>query len=164
MQVFEAIKTRRSTRSFKKDDVTPQQLEKILEAGRWAPSGLNNQPWKFKTLSENEKKIVSGFTKYRKILEQAPAAIAVFMDTKLSYNRDKDVLSIGACIQNMLLETHEQGLGGLWMGEILNQKEKVREALHLPETLELMAVIAVGHPSEEKPETVRKNLSELMLY
>jgi nitroreductase len=94
----------------------------------------------------------------------APLLIAVFLDTEVSYNRDKDIMAIGAFIQNILLAVHARGLGAVWLGEILNRKEMVREALEVPETQELMAVIAVGRPGEEAAEKPRKPLTELVLH
>jgi len=51
MGILRLIKGRRSVRKFKKKTVSKQIVEKILEAGRWAPSGLNNQPWRFMVLA-----------------------------------------------------------------------------------------------------------------
>jgi nitroreductase len=60
----------------------------------------------------------------------------------------KDVQAVGACIQNMLLTIRSIGLGGVWLGEILKNKQKVEELLGAGEDLELMAVVALGHPHE----------------
>jgi nitroreductase len=79
------------------------------------------------------------------------------------YNDVKDYQSMGACLQNMLLAAHALGLGAVWLGEILNNAVKVRELLELPETLELMAVIAVGHPARTDQKSNRKDVSEVLL-
>ncbi|MEW6086712.1 MAG: nitroreductase family protein [bacterium] len=91
------IKTRRSVRRYKKVMPENVDIKKILEAGRWAPSGLNNQPWRFLVIKDKGViHAVSGFTKYSKIIKSAPVLILVFMDHKASYNRDKDLMAIGA--------------------------------------------------------------------
>jgi nitroreductase len=161
MDVSQAIAQRRSIRGYTGEDVSEADIEAILDSGRWAPSGLNNQPWRFRVLRGADKDSICGFTKYSRIIEEAPACIAVFMDEKDCYSRDKDLQAVGACIQNMLLRIHELGLGGVWLGEILNQKEKVAEALGVD--CELMAVIALGHPSEAVREPDRKGLKELII-
>ncbi len=53
METIEAIKTRRSVREFTDDDVDDTALEEIIDAGRWAPSGLNNQAWRFIAVRDN---------------------------------------------------------------------------------------------------------------
>jgi nitroreductase len=62
----------------------------------------------------------------------------------------------------MWLATHTLGLGGVWIGEILKNKERVAEILETPESHELMAVFAVGHPKHQQQESQRKELSELI--
>jgi nitroreductase len=79
------------------------------------------------------------------------------------YSATKDHQSVGACIQNMLLALHAQGLGGVWLGEILNQEEQVLQELDLSSgPYELMAVVALGYPAQEGASQ-RKPLSELLL-
>jgi len=143
MEILDTIRSRRSIRQYSEEFPKDEEIEKILEAGRWAPSGLNNQPWRFLRIVDKSKKDgLAAFTKYGKIIKGAPVALVVCMDVADSYNRDKDLMAIGACIQNMLLEAHSLGLGACWLGEILNKKEEVSEYLKLDEDLEVMAVIA----------------------
>jgi nitroreductase len=161
--VLKAIRERRSVRKFTTEQVSEEALGEILEAGRWSPSGLNNQPWRFVVIVDPEmRSTISEKTKYRKVLEQAPLQIAVFLDVEVSYNREKDLQGVGACLQNMQLAAHSLGLGAVWMGEILNRREEVEQALQVPERFELMAVLAVGHPDGTPAQSSRKPLSELI--
>jgi nitroreductase len=79
------------------------------------------------------------------------------------YHEVKDHQAIGACLQNMLLAAHAMGLGAVWLGEILKSAEPVRELLDLPESLALMAVIAVGHPGRTDQRSERKGVGELIV-
>ena len=161
--VLEAIFGRRSIRQYKDDPVDQHDVQTILEAGRWAPSGLNNQPWRFAVVRDPEiKDEVANHTRYREIIRNASVIIAVFIDNDASYDRTKDCQGIGACLQNMWLATHALGLGGVWLGEILKNKERVREILEAPETYELMAVLAIGHPKHRQQKSDRKSLSDLV--
>jgi nitroreductase len=163
--MLDIIKTRRSIRRFKPEPISDELLEKILEAGRWAPSGLNNQAWRFAVVTDKETiKKISGLTHYTKIVLAAQALIPVFLDTARSYHREKDIQSIGACLQNMLLEIHALGLGAVWLGEIIRSNEQIKQILGLPQELELMAVIAMGYPDEKPRATKRKELKELIVY
>lgn len=164
MDILNEIRQRRSTREYKKDIPTDGKIEKILEAARWAPSGLNNQPWRFLVIKDRTKKDgLAQFTKYGNIIKDAPVAIVVCIDIADSYNREKDLMAIGACIQNMLLAAHNLGLGTCWLGEILNKKQAVAKYLNLEADLELMAVVALGFPDEDVTEGCRKSLKGLII-
>ena len=131
--MLEEIKSRRSIRKFTSAEVDEQTIDTIIEMGTWAPSGLNNQPWKFVVVREKETlNKLSRHTVYSHIIKNAPACIAVFLDNKTSYHREKDIQAIGACLQNMLLAIHHLGLGGVWLGEILKNREQVEKLLEVP--------------------------------
>jgi nitroreductase len=159
--VVEAIKTRRSIRQFTKEAVSDEALDQILESGLWAPSGKNNQPWKLAVIQDPIlKESLAALTHSRSIIQEAPVCFAVFLDHSRVYDRTKDVQAVGACIQNMLLTIHSLGLGGVWLGEILKNKEKVGELLGVGEDLELMAVVAFGHPIKEPGKGERDPLAK----
>lgn len=159
--VIEAIKARRSIRQFTKESITEEVVNQILESGLCAPSGKNNQPWKFAVVRDMAlKDSLAGLTQSRSIIEGAPVCIAVFLDQSRVYDRTKDVQAIGACIQNMLLTIHSMGLGGVWLGEILKNKEKVGKLLGASEDLELMAVVAFGHSSKRSGRGERDPFEE----
>jgi nitroreductase len=162
-KVIDTILKRRSVREFTDKPVSKEDINTILNAGHWAPSGLNNQPWRFIVIQDRETiNKLSECTHYSGIVAGAPLLIAVFLDTENSYNRTKDVQAIGAAIQNMLLATCDLGLGGVWLGEILNQNEKVNSILDCPSKLELMAVLAIGDPVPKERTSTRKPLSEIV--
>ena len=164
MDVFTGIYTRRSVRDFTNVPVENEKVQEILTAGSWAPSGLNNQPWRFVVVRSSEKRgELARLTKYSRVLEQVPLAIAVFTDRSAMYSDTKDYQAIGACLQNMLLAAHALGLGTVWLGEILKNAAAVRMSLDLPEELELMAVLAVGYPARTDQTSKRKELRELLL-
>ena len=122
MDTIEAIKSRRSVRAFTDENVSDEVITQILEAGRWAPSGLNNKAWRFIIVRNPGTKIeLLKLTNYGPTIKIAPVLIVVFLDKDHMYNYVKDVQSIGACIQNMLLAIHSMGLGGVWLGEILKK-------------------------------------------
>jgi nitroreductase len=159
--VIEAIKTRRSIRQFRKEPVSDDLLNQILESGLWAPSGKNNQPWKFAVIRDSAlKESLASLTHYGSTIKNAPVCIAVFLDHSRVYDRTKDVQAVGASIQNMLLTTHSMGLGGVWLGEILKNREKVEELLGVSKDLELMAVVALGHPAGKVSRSERDSLEE----
>jgi nitroreductase len=165
VDILDVIMTRRSIRKFEKKDVSEELVERVLEAGRWAPSGLNNQPWRFAIIRDNAiKDRISGLTHYSRIVRDADVLIAVFMDSASGYHRVKDSQAIGACIQNMLLEAHGLGLGAVWLGEIIRSDARIREVLGVGNDVELMAVIALGYPAEKPRAPRRKALQDLIVF
>lgn len=162
MEILKTIRARRSIRKYKKRKVEQKKITAILEAGRWAPSGLNNQPWRFVVVQDNNViHELAECTEYSKIVLDAPLLIGVFLDQKASYNRSKDLQAIGACLQNMLLACHALKLGACWLGEILNQREKVEKICGVPNYFELMAVLSIGYP-DKKGTSSRKDLQKLI--
>ena len=163
--IIDIIKSRRSVRKFTKDPVPEDLIEKILEAGRWAPSGLNNQPWRFAVITAADlKQEISKLTNYAKVVLAAQVLIAVFLDTETSYHREKDIQGIGACLENMLLEAHSLGLGAVWLGEIIKSSEQIKSLLGVGKKLDLMAVVAMGHPDEKPRQIQRKDLKDLIIF
>lgn len=164
MDMLDGIYTRRSVRHYTSQPVERELLLEVVKAGMWAPSGLNNQPWRFVIVTSGELRAkLAQQTKYDFIIEKAPASIAVFLDKSAMYHEVKDHLAIGACIENMLLAAHALGLGAVWLGEILRNADAVRRLLGISETMELMAVVALGHPAEQKRSSSRKNIREVLL-
>ncbi|MFY1112267.1 MAG: nitroreductase family protein [Methanosarcinaceae archaeon] len=162
-KVIDTILKRRSVREFTESPVSTEDINSILNAGRWAPSGLNNQPWRFIVIREKDTIVqVSECTHYTKVVAGAPLLIAVYLDTENSYSHTKDVQAVGAAIQNMLLAVCELGLGAVWLGEILKQSEKVNSVLECPASFELMAVLAIGKPVPKERTSPRKELKELV--
>lgn len=163
--VLAAIRQRRSIRRYTDGPLGDDELRAVLEAGRWAPSGLNNQPWRFLVLRAGDARAeaLAGLTKYGHVVRRARALVCLFLARDVMYNEMKDHQAAGACLQNMLLAAHSLGLGAVWLGEIVNQGPAVATALGLdPAALELQAVVALGRP-DQKGSGERRPLEELLL-
>jgi nitroreductase len=164
MDLLEGIYSRRSLRKYTARPVERDLLLEIIRAGTWAPSGLNNQPWRFVIVTDEEMRVkLASLTKYSRIITEAPACIVVFVDREAMYHEVKDHQAMGACIQNMLLAAHALDLGAVWLGEILKNGPAVSMLLDLPVSLDLMAVVAIGHPSEGGKVSRRRGVDELLL-
>lgn len=167
--MIDKIKSRYSCRNFSEEEneVSDDDLEQILQCGRWAPSGLNNQPWRFMIIKDDKtiQNQLADCTKSDQIIRQAAINVIVLLDLDDIYSRIKDIQSIGACIENMLIAAHDLGYGTCWLGEILNQSGDVLDILGLnAEKYELMAVISIGVPKLDPPtDRERKPLADLIL-
>ena len=162
--VLEALYRRRSIREFTDREIPSEQLHEIVKAGIWAPSGLNNQPWRFVIVQNPEiKEQVAQQTHYGHIVRGANALIAVYLSKDDMYDTVKDTQAAGACIQNILLATEALELGAVWLGQILKNKLEVNRILGLADNFDLMAVVALGHPSHRNQKSKRKDIADLLL-
>jgi nitroreductase len=162
--IFQAIKKRRSIREFSDQAVSLDDLKLIAEAGTWAPSGKNNQPWRFVLITDDDiRKEIGKLTLYSHILSSCRALIAVYIDSEAMYDPVKDYMSVGAAIQNMLLTTESMGLGAVWLGQILKNKKQVSAVLEVDKRYNLMAVLAIGYPVHRNQKSHRKDLSDFIL-
>ena len=162
--VLDAIYRRRSIREFTDKEVTREKLYEIVKAAIWAPSGLNNQPWRFAIIKDPQiKEQLAEQTHYSHIVENANALVAVYLSKEEMYDTVKDIQSAGACIQNILLAVEALDLGAVWLGQILKNKVEVNRILGIAESFDLMAVVALGYPSHRKQKSRRKDISEFLI-
>lgn len=168
MDFSELIKIRYSCRKFAKRAVEREKIEKILEAGRIAPTAVNFQPQRILVLTDTEQlKKVGECTKYS---FDAPLNFLVCYDKNVSWKRGdgKDFGDIDASIAatHMMLQAAELGIGSTWVGAF--NPIKARELFKIPENYEIMGFFPMGYPAEDaKPapqHEKRADLSELVFY
>jgi len=148
MDVLQFIKSRRSIRKFNNLSVKNDSIESILEAGRWAPSAGNCQPWRFIVVTDSKK--IKKFDPFfhQPWIEKAPVVITVLAAPEDSYKRYGPASSYyiqdcAAATQNMLLMAHGLGLGAVWVGAF--SKERVRKQLKIEPEYDVFALICLGH-------------------
>ena len=163
MDVLEAIKERRSVRKYEPRAVPEEKLTQVLEAGRWAPSAGNSQPWKFIVVrDEKVKSELARVAVWGSFLAQAPVAIAVVIDPQASNHPVEDG---AAATQNMLLAAHALGLGTCWIGSYgSGYEESAKEVLGIPGDKRLLSLISLGYPAESPTRKTRLELGELVCH
>lgn len=149
------IYKRRSIRKFQDRSVEREKILKVLEAGMNAPSAMNQQPWQFVVIDDqNIIEKVLEVHPFARPAKEAPVSILVCGDLEKELAEGYWPIDCAAAVQNMLLEVTDIGLGGCWLG-IYPKPERVaclKEALSVPETIVPFALIAVGYPAEDKEE------------
>ena len=161
-----AVFKRRSVRKYTDQPVTDAQIESIIRAGMAAPSAGNQQPWHFIVIRDRSVlKEIGNINPYAKLLENAPAAILVCGDTRLERYEGFWVQDCSAATENMLIETAERGLGGVWLGfyPVKERIEGIRKLFNLPKEVFPLSIVAVGHPAE-KPEAADRFRKERIHY
>ena len=158
MKCVDAIMSRRSIRRYTTDAVSDADIETVLHAAMAAPSAFNQQPWRFVVVRDAETRMrLSETSQYSGMLAEAPVGIVVCADTAAVRVEGYWVLDCAAATENALLAVHALGLGGVWLG-VHGYPERVanvRAACGLPDHIEPVAMIALGHPEERKPPANR---------
>jgi nitroreductase len=166
MDVFEAIKGRRSVRKYKTEPVDKELVKKLLDAARWAPSGGNIQPWLFIVIDDSKvlnviRKISPGY------FGEAPLAILVCSNREKAYKiggtLGRDYLSIADCamaVQNMLLAAYALGLGTCVVKSFSHAA--IKEVLAIPEGIEPELLVIIGHPNQVPKPPPKVPMSEIV--
>ena len=161
MDVFDAIMGRRSIRQFTDDPIGKEQLKRLLEAARWAPSGGNQQNWRFVVVtSPSQKELIRKFAPG--IFAMPAAFIVICADKEPDANPWKEALYVADCsiaAQNIMLAAYEMGIGTCVA--LSYAKVAIAEILDLPENVEPMLVVTLGHPAEDPEPPPRLELNEM---
>jgi nitroreductase len=165
-EVLEAIKNRRTIRKFKPDPIDEEKLEKVLEAGRWAPSFSNLQPWRF--IVTKDQKVKDGLDRAAKEsvlpmgISEAPVVILVCVDRRIDPLHG--IETGAAATQNITLAAHSLGLGTGWIGIWDTEAETaVRKIFQLPGTMRVVSLVPLGNP-DESPTGSRRPLEEFIEF
>lgn len=155
LDLFEAIKNRRSVRAFRSNSISEDILRKLLEAACWAPSAGNLQSWEFIVVKDlRVKKELCKAALGQCFIQEAPVNIVVCANVERSssrYGSRGELFSIcdsSAATQNLLLTVHALGLGACWIGAF--HDADVSKVLNLPEEIRPIAIVPIGYP-DEKP-------------
>lgn len=156
MDLFEAIKNRRSVRRYKPGLIPKKELEMIVDAGRLAATGSNRQPWDFIVVTDKER--IKDLSISESWMDKAAAVIVVAMDQASRWWVEDG----SAATQNMLLAITSLGYGGCWVeGDALPHEEKIKSWLNIPVGKRILAVIPVGIV-DEAPNPKKKELSQVI--
>jgi len=179
MELDECIAKRRSVRSYKDRPVPREIINKLLNAGIWAPSGMNLQPWHFTVIEDREvinklsrrttefvkkmplpEDILAGFNSGRDVVFYGAPLLILISAQKREDWRTVYLLDCGLAAENMFLTAYQEGLGSCFIGfaSFLNQDPKLLSEVGIPEGHELVAPLIFGYPAETpepKPREVK---------
>lgn len=162
MDILNLLKSRRSVRIYQDKPVPHDLLLQILEAGRWAPTGANLQPWHFIVVTDPETrkeigKVARFFFIKSSHVEKAPVVLVLGFDTqKGKYGRYDATLAGG----NMMTMATSLGLGTCWIGAF--EEPRVKEILEIPKNIDVIALITLGYPGEKSEAPPRVELEKIV--
>ena len=166
MEFPDVIKKRYSVRAYKGDPVEKKKLEKVLEAGRLAPTAVNYQPFKLVVIKtagrDDELKRIYPAEWFRK----APYVIGVCTIRSEAWTRrdGKSYVDVDGAIvmDHIILAATSLGLGTCWIGAF--NPDAAREVLALPDDVEPLVFTPLGYAADEPRVKMRKSLDELVKY
>lgn len=160
MQLFEALKTRRSIRAYENVPVPKEKLAQVLEAARIAPSAANKQMWKFVVVEDQDiKEKLVPLCRNQPFVGQAGVVIACCCPDKNWKWADVDV---SIAVDHMTLAAHALGLGTCWIGAF--DPTGVADLLAVPEEAKIVVLLTLGMPAKETAVRPRKDLEEIVSY
>lgn len=175
-RMLELIGERQSDRKYSDRAVENEKIERILEAGRIAPSACNAQPWKFITVTEPEliKKIAEAASAkiigMNTFVGQAPVQIVVVREkpnfsSKIGgtvKNKDYSLIDIGIASENICLQARAEGLGSCMIGWF--DENELRKILAIPQSKRVELIITIGYSLSDRREKRRKPKEEVVSY
>lgn len=183
MDVFQAIKERRSIRKYKPDPVSDEDLDAVLEAARWAPSWGNSQCWKFVVVRDAERrnKLADTLLSMRSgrdnpaslAMRNAPIVIVACgelgrsgfkrVEEERVFATDKGdwfMYDVALAMQNLTLAAHALGLGTVHIGAF--DAGAAARVIDVPEGTVVVSLTPLGHPDEEPEARPRKEPEEII--
>ena len=165
MELMEAIRGRRSTRSFLDLPVEEEKLEKVLEAGRLAPSARNMQDWRFVVVREEAtRQRLAEAARNQGFVGQAPVVIAACgtSDLIMTCGQPAYAVDVAIAVDHMTLAAFSLGLGSCWIGAFY--EDQVKKILGVPNEVRVVALLPLGYPAGPVRATPRKSLKEVVAY
>ena len=169
MDAMTCLLTRRSVRSYQDRQVEEEKLQKVLEAGRLAPSSYNSQCRKFIVVTDPAvKKEIHDKAGTQPMIEQAPVVLVLCAtpDTEhedaMPCGEVKHPIDMALSGAYMMLEAYDQGLGTCWLGAF--NADAVKEVLHIPAEVKVVTMIPLGYHDGTQPCRDRKPVDEIVSY
>lgn len=152
MDLYEAIKTRRSVRSYSDRAIDEAVVQRILDAARLAPSANNTQPWHFVVVRDPERRrklaeLCNGQT----FIGQAPVVIAACGKSYRSKHHwiaeHMAIVDVTIAVDHLTLAARAEGLGTCWIGAFTH--DPIHEFLNVPDTHRVMWLTPLGYPADK---------------
>lgn len=189
-ELLEVIERRRSVRVYRTGRITDAQLELILEAARFAPSGANSQPWEIVVTKDKRKMkkvrgIYSAEWKQRKLEDPVnykglkkdyvgdvsalmlvcgdARTKGVYLTTRQPADREKLFqANIANAVEHMMLVAASMGFGTVWVSVREEVEPELRELFQVPEALRLLWVVPVGRAAHWPKAKPRRKVDDFV--
>jgi nitroreductase len=151
LDVYEAIRKRKSVRRYKDKDVEQEKLIRILKAARLAPSAANKQEWRFVVVRDKEKrKKLSDAARGQNFVAEAPVVIACCAETdyhEMTCGQLCYPIDVAIAIDHITLAAVEEDLGTCWIGAFY--EDKAKDILDIPDRIRIVELLTLGYPTDD---------------
>jgi len=169
------IQNRRSIRAIENRPIAEEDLNKVLEAIRWAPSWVNSQCWEVVMVTDPQVKkglqesMAGMHNPAANAMVDAPVVLAIcarigasgyYKGEAATRFGDWMMFDLGLATQNLLLMAHSLGLGTVVVG--LFDHQKAAQVIAVPDGYELVAMVPIGYPAKEARPPKRRSVSEFV--
>ncbi|MEO0080523.1 MAG: nitroreductase family protein [candidate division WOR-3 bacterium] len=168
MDFYDVVRKRVSVRAYRPDPVPEDVLNRILEAGRLAPSAKNYQPWKFIVVRDPKvREALVPACRGQAFIAQAPVVICACALEEEAWKGmggywSAAPVDVTIALEHMILAAAAEGLGTCWIGAFV--EEEVRKVLGIPAGVKPIALTPLGYPAQEPKPRPRKPLEEIVAY
>lgn len=167
MDLYDTIESRRSIRRYKADPVSEEQVLRVLNAARLAPSWKNFQCWRFIVIRSDERRtaVLTAFDDSnpgKKAIMAAPVLIVLCADPESSGkmgDRPYYLVDAGIAMEHLMLAARAEGLGSCWLGEF--REDAAKAALDVPEGWRVVGMTPLGYPDQDPRPRPRKTMEEI---
>lgn len=168
MDFYDAVRNRLSIRAYKPDPVPDDVLNRILEAGRLAPSAKNYQPWKFIVVRDpSVREALVPACRGQAFVGQAPVVLCACALTEQAWKGmggywSAEAVDLAIAIEHMMLAATAEGMGTCWIGAFL--EAEVKKVLEIPDNVKPIALTPLGYTAKPASSRPRKPLSEIICH
>lgn len=166
MEIHEAIRARKSVRSYLDKPVEQDKLDRVLEAARLAPSASNRQEWRFVVVREPGKRQALASAARQPFIGEAPVILACCAETdhhRMRCGHECFLVDVAIAMDHLTLAAVAEGLGTCWIGAF--DAGEVRRILGIPREIEVVELMPLGYPADPAPvPKSRRTLAEIVRY
>jgi nitroreductase len=164
VKVIEEIVARRSIREYRPLPVADEKMERILEAGRLAPTARNQQAWRILIVNDPllKERLVDEASPHQPFLKQAPiilAACALNPDYVMRCGHPAFLIDLAIVLEHISLQAVREGLGTCWIGSF--DEGKAKSVLQVPAQVRIVELMSLGYPARLPDARERKPAQEL---
>ena len=165
MDLYQAIETRYSCRSYQSRPIEAEKLQRILEAARLAPSAKNLQDWRFVIVTDEKKrKELAAAANEQMFIATAPVILVGCSNNDHTMRCGEKIapIDLSIAMEHIALAATAEGLATCWIGSFY--PDKVRPILGIPENIRIVELMPIGYPADEEARCPRENIEKIVCY
>jgi nitroreductase len=167
MDLYEAIKTRKSVRAYAEKAVEKEKFERIMAAARLAPSARNGEEWRIAAVTDAEtRRKLAEASGGQSFIAGAPYVLVICAETDhrlMMCGQPAHVIDAAIITDHITLAAAAEGLGTCWIGAF--DADKVKSILSIPKEIEAVAVLPLGYPEDPAPVSKsRRPVDEILCF